>query len=329
MKNKIFCLKSMAFLTVISNATYAGPTVYIPLGSGNQVIAVDAATDKITASYSDVVNPHGLVATPDGEYLIAGSLQEDPLKQDQPKDTPNSKLFFIHPDHGHVMSTIPVTGWSHHQAITPDGKYVLSTHGARGGVSVVDLEENKQIKIIETGLVPNFTLITKDGKTAYVSNTGDNSISEVDLSTWKVKRKLESGPAPEHMAFSNDEGAIYVTNPRKGEIAVISVSSGKLIKSYAIGKAVHGLDIGDDGKTIFVSSKQDDKLVAVDTETGKSRELALSPSPYHLNTISGTGKVYVSSRKKPVIWVVDQKTMQKIGEIVLPAGEGHQMAVVN
>ncbi len=329
MKNKISCLKTVAFLIVVSNATYASPTVYIPLGSGNQVIAVDAATDKITASYSNVVNAHGLVATPDGEYLIAGSLQEDPLKQDQPKDTPNSKLFLIHPDHGHVMSTIPVTGWSHHQAITPDGKYVLSTHGARGGVSVVDVEENKQIKIIDTGLVPNFTLITNDGKTAYVSNTGDNSISEVDLTNWKVKRKLKSGPAPEHMAFSEDEGTIYVTNPRKGEIAVISVSSGKLIKSYAIGKAVHGLDIGDDGKTIFVSSKQDDKLVAVDTETGKSRELALSPSPYHLNTISGTGKVYVSSRKKPVIWVVDQKTMQKIGEIVLPAGEGHQMAVVN
>ena len=329
MKNKIFCLKMLAFLTVISNATYASPTVYIPLGSGNQVIAVDAATDKITASYSDVANAHGLVATPDGEYLIAGSLQEEPVKQGQPKDAPNSKLFLIHPDHGHVMSTIPVTGWSHHQAITPDGKYVLSTHGARGGISVVDIEENKQIKFIETGLVPNFTLITGDGKSAYVSNTGDNSISEVDLTNWKVKRKLESGPAPEHMVFSRDEKTIYVTNPRKGEVAVISVSSGKLIKSYPIGKAVHGLDIGDDGKTLFVSSKQDDKLVAVDTETGKSRVLALSPSPYHLNTISGTGKVYVSSRKKPVIWVVNQKTMQKIGEIALPAGEGHQMAVVN
>ena len=177
------------------------------------MIAVDAATDRITAAYSDVVNAHGPVATPDGEYLIAGSLQGESLKQGQPKDTANSQLFLIHPDHGHVMSTIPVTGWSHHQAITPDGIYVLSTHGARGNISVVDVEENK--------------------------------------------------------------------------------------------------------------------LVALETETGKKRELTLSPSPYHLNTITGTGKVYVPSRKKPIIWVVDQKTMQNIGEIVLPTGEGHQMAVVN
>jgi len=328
MKQKIYTLGLVIATFAATNILYASPTVYIPLGSANRVIAVDAATDKITASYSDVINAHGLVATPDGEYLIAGSLTEEPLKKGQPKDAPNSKLFFIHPAHGHVMSTIAVSGWSHHQAITPDGKYVLSTHGMRGNVSVVDVEENKVIKTIRTGKVPNFTLITRDGSKAYVSNTGENSISEVDLKNWKVIRKLESGPAPEHMVFSRDQKTIYVTNPRAGKISEVSVKSGKILISYVIGKAVHGLDMGDDGKTLFVSSKQENKLVAVDTETGKKRELALSPSPYHLNTITGTGKIYVSSRKKPIIWVVDQKTMQKIGEITLPAGEGHQMAIV-
>jgi len=328
MKNKISTLGLVAILFSAANTVNAAPTVYIPLGSANKVIAVDAATDKITATYTDVINAHGLVATPDGEYLIAGSLAEDPVKKGQPKNTPNSKLFFIHPVHGHVMATIPVSGWSHHQAITPDGKYVLSTHGMRGNISVVDVEENKVIKTIETGKVPNYSLITKDGSTAYVSNTGENTLTEIDLKNWKIKRKLESGPAPEHMVFSRDQKRIYVTNPRAGKIAVISVASGKIVKSYPIGKAVHGLDIGDDGKTLFVSSKKEDKLVAVNTETGEKRELALSPAPYHLNTITGTGKVYVSSRKKPVIWVIDQKTMKKIGEIVLPAGEGHQMAIV-
>lgn len=328
MKNKISTLGLVAILISAANTVNAGPTVYIPLGSANKVIAVDAATDKITATYTDVINAHGLVATPDGEYLIAGSLAEDPIKKGQPKESPNSKLFFIHPVHGHVMATIPVSGWSHHQAITPDGKYVLSTHGMRGNISVVDVEENKVIKTIETGKVPNYTLITKDGKTAYVSNTGENTITEVNLKNWKIKRKLESGPAPEHMVFSSNQKIIYVTNPRAGKIAVVSVASGKIIKSYSIGKAVHGLDIGDDGRTLFVSSKKDNKLVAVNTETGEKRELALSPAPYHLNTITGSGKVYVSSRKKPVIWVVDQKTMKKIGEIKLPAGEGHQMAIV-
>ncbi|MCW9025474.1 MAG: YncE family protein [Gammaproteobacteria bacterium] len=320
---------SITFLFVLSQVLYADPTVYIPLGTGNQVIAVDAETDTITASYSNVINAHGLVATPDGEYLIAGSLKEDAVKSEQSNVTTNSNLFIIHPGHGHVMSTIPVSGWSHHQAITPDGKYVLSTHAMRGNVSVLDLEENKITKIINSGKVPNYTLISRDGTKAYVSNTGDNSISEIDIHSWNVTRKLESGPGPEHMSFSKDEQEIFVTNPRAGKVAVVSVATGKLINQYSIGKAVHGLDIGDDGKTLYVSSKKENKLVALDTITGMKRELALSPAPYHLNTIKGTGKVYVSSRKKPIIWVVDQESMKKIGEIILPAGEGHQMVVVD
>jgi len=328
MNRKSLYIGMVALFSSLSNPVIASPTVYIPLGSGNQVIAVDAATDKITASYSGVANPHGLVVTPDGEYLIAGSLKEEPLKKGQAKDTPNSKLFFIHPVHGHVMSTIAVRGWTHHQAITPKGRYVISTHGMRGYISVVDLESNTVVKTIATGPVPNYTLITKDGKRAFVSNTGNNTISEIDTSNWKVTRSLESGPAPEHMTFSADELKIFVTNPRAGKVSVIDIKTGKVTNAYIIGKGVHGLDIGDDEKTIFISSKKGNKLVAIDTTNGARRELKLSPAPYHLNTISGTGKVYVSSRKKSIIWVVDQKSMKVVNTIKLPAGEAHQMAIM-
>ena len=329
MNNKLFFISIISASMALTNTLQASPTVYIPLGSANQIIRVDAATDTITATYTGVDNPHGLVATPDGEYLIAGSLKETALKKDQAKDTPNSKLFFIHPAHGHVMSTIPVSGWSHHQAITSDGKYVLSTHGMRGAISVVDLEDNKVIKTVKTGPVPNYTIITKKNKRAFVSNTGNNSISEIDLQSWKVIRKLEAGPAPEHMVFSKDEKTIFVTNPRAGKVSAVSVKNGKITKTYKIGKAVHGLDIGDDGKTLFVSSKKENKLVAIDTDSGKKRELALSPAPYHLSAIRNTGKVYVSSRKKSIIWVVDQKSLKIVNTIKLPAGEAHQMAIVN
>jgi len=328
MKNKLFFMSMISASMALTATLQASPTVYIPLGSAIQVIKVDAATDKITATYTGVENPHGLVVTPDGEYVIAGSLQETPLKKGQPQDTLNSKLFFIHPVHGHVMSTIPVSGWSHHQAITSDGKYVLSTHGMKGSVSVVDLDGNKVIKNIKTGPVPNYTLITKDNKRAYVSNSGNNSISEIDLTRWKVIRKMESGPAPEHMAFSGDQKTIFVTNPRAGNVSAVSVATGKITKTFKVGKAAHGLDIGDDGKTLFVSSTKENKLFSINTISGKKKELALSPAPYHLNTIHGAGKVYVSSRNKPIIWVVDQKSLKVVNTIKLPAGEAHQMAIV-
>lgn len=303
-------------------------TVYIPLGSGNKVIKVDAENDTITAIYTGVANPHGLVATPDGEYLIAGSIEEEPVKKGQPADTKNSNLFFIHPAHGHVMSTIPVAGWTHHQAITSDGRFVISTHGSRGYISIVDLETNKLAFNIETGIAPNYALVAADDNKVYVTNTGSNNMVEVDLKARRVLRKMQAGSAPEHAVFSSDKKEIFVTNPRQGKISAVSVASGKVIREYKVGRNVHGLDISDDGKILFVSVKQDEKLVAVDIASGKMRSIPLSPQPYHLNTITGTGKVYVSSRSKPQIWVIDQKTLTVTNTINLPDGEGHQMAIV-
>ena len=315
-------------LLLVAAPVVAGPTVYIPLGTANQVIAVDAADGRIVKTYPGVENPHGLVATPDGEYLIAGSLAETPVPTGAPHDTPNSKLFVVHPVHGHVMLTVPVSGFTHHQAITPDGRYVLSTHPTRNNVSVMDIVGNKIVQTVPTGPGPNYTLVTRDSRRAYVSNSGDGTIREIDLKTWKPGRTLKAGPGPEHMAFAADEKTIYVANPRAGTVSVVSVAKGDVVKTFAVGANLHGLDIGDDGRTLFVSSVTDNKLVALDPRSGAQRKLTLAPAPYHLNTIHGTGKVYVSSRKEPKIWIVDQKTLQLVGTIALPAGEGHQMVTV-
>ncbi|MDZ7662983.1 YncE family protein [Thiohalophilus sp.] len=320
----LFVLLSLAW----TSAAGAAPTVYIPLGSANQVIAVDAETHTITARYSNVKNPHGLVATPDGEYLVAGSLSETAPPADAAPDAPTSNLYLIHPAHGHVMQTIPVAGWSHHQAITPDGRYVISTHATRGDVSVLDMTTNQIVHRIPTGPAPNYTLVTRDGQRAYVSNSGDGTITEIALDSWKPLRTLEGGASPEHMVFSVDEQTIYVTNPRVGKVAAVSVDNGKISHTYDIGPDTHGLDIGDDGKTLFVSSKKAETLSAVNIESGTIRSVPLAPAPYHLNTIAGTGTVYVSSRNKPVIWVIDQQSLNVIKTIDLPGGEGHQMAIV-
>lgn len=328
MRITVLRLAMSVWVCTATGTVVAAPTVYVALGSGNQVIAVDAASGRITASYPGVDNPHGLVATPDGEYLVAGSMLETPLPADSPPGALNSKLFLVHPGHGHVMLTIPVSGWTHHQAITPDGRYVISTHPTRGGVSVADLQSNQVIKSIETGPAPNYTAITRDGKRAYVSNSGNGTVSQIDLGTWRVTHTLDGGPAPEHVVLSDDEKTLYALNPRVGTVSAVSVESGKVVGTHKIGANLHGLDIGDDGQTLFVSSVTDNKLVALDPLSGAQRSLALSPAPYHLNTIRGTGKVYVSSRSDPVIWVVDQKSLKLIGTIKLPAGEGHQMAVM-
>lgn len=302
----------------------ADPLVYVAAGSANRILVIDAAIDTVVNEYDGVENPHAVVATPDGEYVISGSLKEEPDEEKIPRST----LYLVHPNHGHVMSTLPARGMIHHQAITPDGKYVISTHPTQSGISYADMLGDGSVKSVKTGPGANYTLVSNDGKRAYVSNTGNGTISEIDLSTWRVARKLEAGPGPEHMAFSKDGKTIFVANARAGEVSAVDIAKGVVIRRYPIGKKVHGLDISDDGSTLFVTSKGENKLVLLNPATDVRKVVSLSPSPYHLQTIPGTGKVYVSSSKEPKIWVIGQASGKLMGEIAIK-GEGHQMATVH
>ena len=68
------------------------------------------------------------------------------------------------------------------------------------------------------------------------------------------------------------------------------------------------------------------RLIAIDLRTGEITALELSPAPYHVTTIRGTGAIYVSSRAEPRIWVVDQNTLERRNEFAI-SGIGHQMAL--
>ena len=309
----------------ISSAALAEQVIYVAAGSANKVLAIDLDTNTVIKEYGGIANPHALVATPDGEYVIAGSLNEKkpPVGSDK---APESTIYIIHPVHGHVMSTMPAEGMIHHQAITPNARYVISTHPTRGGISYADLEGDGGVKTLKTGPGPNYTVITKDGAMAYVSNSGNNSISEIDLKTWTVKRNLKGGGSPEHLVLSKDEKSLLAINARAGKVSVVDITSGEVGKGWQIGENAHGLGLSEDGNTLFATSKKSGVLVSIDLATDTRREMALSPSPYHLEAIAGTGKVYVSSSTSPKIWVVDPEAWKVVSEITIE-GEGHQMAL--
>ncbi|GMR05443.1 MAG: hypothetical protein BMS9Abin25_0018 [Gammaproteobacteria bacterium] len=453
-KFKFVLLGGAAMLAPL--ASLASPTVYIPLGTANEIMIVDAATDKEIGKIRGFKNIHGLSLTPNGEYLVAGSNDElfvgrpkmaghgkmsgsigkqksapagmaghggapaagygkAPPKTDMPKSAPavmakpagvsaadhakhhpqpsgaaktqdHSAMMGGKPkamaepatkDHGgadkHGQSTmakpkgmsdadhkkhhapaaggllpavgisgvalvriadnkleslIKVRGMAHHTFVTPDGKYAVSTHTTNGTISLIDLATKKIFRNIYTGPQPNYVAMTQDGEQMYVSNAGNNTLSIIDTKNWIVSRNILVGKGPEHIVMSPDEKFIYTNNGRDGTISRVSLEKLKVVKTYTIGNNPHGIDISADGETLYASAKKDNKLVALDVKTGKMRTLKLAPAPYHVKVIGNTGKIYVSSRKKPFIWVVDAKQLKVIGKIKV-RDVAHQMVVVN
>lgn len=331
-----------------------GTEVYVPLGSANAIAIVDADKDQVVAEIPEINSSHGLAVSWDGRFLVAGSQSERPKgtvpgKPDDiseedhaahhgaagkvavplnEKGESSGMVYLVDAEKRRVLRIIDVPGAVHHTLVTPDGRYAVVTHPGRGSVSVVDIHGHNVLTELPTGPSPNYVVSKRDGTRIYVSNAGNETVSEIDTDTWTVLRNLPAGKTPEHLVLSPDERYLYAANPGGGSVSRIDLESAEITQRYAVGGAAHGVDLSDDGRFLFASSKADDKLVAYDLASGELRTVPLSPAPYHITAIRGTGKLYVSSRKAPKIWVLDQQTLRLRGEVPI-RGEGHAMAVTN
>lgn len=333
-----------------ADAAIAAPEVYIPLGAANKVQVVDTATQRPTAVIEDVTNAHGLAITPDQRYLVAGSFTEVSANGEPAPPRPATVSRAEHEKH-HASSTpsavasenksyvsiidaaslrvvrrVAVRAAVHHVAVSPDGRFAVTTHPGADGISVIDLEAFTVTDSVETGRTPNYAAFTSDARDLYVSNAGDDTVSEVDVDSWTVSRRIATGGSPEHVVLSPDDRTLYINNVADGTVSAIPLAGNSTPQTYRVGGAPHGIDLSDDGATLFASSQSDSKLVAIDLASGQVRNIALSPAPYHVTTVPGNGTVLVSSRAEKRIWVLDQSTLAVRGEITID-GIGHQMAV--
>ncbi|MDX8412190.1 MAG: beta-propeller fold lactonase family protein [Mariprofundaceae bacterium] len=348
----IIKLLQLLVLMTVSVSASADTMVYMPLGTGNAVIQIDGDRDRLIGTIPGVVNSHGLDATRDGVYLVAGSLTESFAGGPPAKPTGMSEeehrghhgmpaedraqkgkvagggiLYLINAREQRIVRQIEVPGVVHHVLITADGRFAVSTHPSLGAVSIVDLGKSKMIKTLFTGPAANFIVGSSDHRLLYVSNSGDNSIREVDIETWSVRRRLPAGQAPGHLTLSADGSTLYAVNAESGTVSAIDLKRGDVSHAYPVGADAHGMALSDDGRFLYVSSKKENKLTAIELASATIRSIPLSPAPYHVAAIPGTGKLYVSSRQAPKIWVIDAVTLKILREIQLSNGVAHQMVI--
>ena len=338
-------------VSVAASGAQAG-SAYIPEGSAGDVLVIDTATDAIVGRIAGLPDVHGLGGAAGVRYLVAGSFAETAAGEMPTVATPAgvtedehashhgadaraassaggavSILTIINAADGSPIRRLEVPGGVHHVAVSPDGKYAVATHPNADGISVVDLMDLTVRGLVRTGPMPNYAAFSPDGAKVYVSNSGNGTVSEIDSSRWFVQRNLLAGDKPEHLVLAPDGRMLYVANVEAGTVSALAIEQGQIANSFSVGGELHGLDISDDGETLFVSGKGENKLTAIDLKSGSMRSAPLGPDPYHLAVIRGMGKLYVSSREEPKVWVVDEASLTPRGTIAI-SGEGHQMVVL-
>lgn len=323
--------------------------IYIPEGSADTIRVVSSETGDQIARITGVDAVHGLAGSSNSPYLIAGSYVEvdrndmagmakptaigqdeheahhaKPKEKFGPADAGISLLSVIDAKTGALVRKIEVPGAVHHVAISPDGRFAVSTHPNGDGISVVDLGSFELVAWIPTGAMPNYAVFGTAPGIAYVSNAGNGTISEVDLTRAIVRRNMVAGETPEHMVLDATAERLYVADSDAGRVVEMSLAAGRETRVFDIGGEIHGLDLSDDRGRLYVAGKGTDRLISVNLASGDIDARPLAPAPYHLTTVPGTGLVYVSSRDEPKVWVVDADTLTATKEISIE-GEGHQM----
>jgi YVTN family beta-propeller protein len=334
-----------------STVQAAADRVFVPLGSENAIVVIDAATDAVVGRIEGLPAAHGLAATPGGQFLVVGSyevrspnggLPDKPAgvsvdehaahhTEQAPSSTwadTVSTVSLVSTATWEVVRRIDVQGAVHHVAVSPDGAMAIVTHPDQGTISAIDLEGYELLGTVPTGPLPNYAVFGRDSRIIHVSNAGNGTVSEVDTTHWFSRRNISVGNSPEHVVLSPDGATLYVNNVNDGTVSVLDLDRGEAVKTIPVGEVPHGIDLSDDGRTLFVAVMGEDKLTAIDLATGTYRSTRLSPAPYHLTAIRGRGKLYVSSADEPKIWIVSEKDLAVVGEIPI-GGKGHQMAVLH
>lgn len=238
------------------------------VGKSISIINTESNTVEKTIALEESLRPHGIVAFPKTNKV--GIVTNE-----------GNDLVVVDLETGNVEKKIATQQIvSHLIVLHPNKSIAYVTNINSGSISVIDLIENKVIKIIPCSKGTEGIVITPDGAEIWVTNTIENSISIINTDTYKITATLLTGKEPLRLKFSIDGKHCLVTNSNEGSISVYDRYLKKQLKEIHIpGKRglierifYHtprpiGILMHPNGLFAFVTNSNANKVEVIDMQT--------------------------------------------------------------
>lgn len=150
--------------------------------------------------------------------------------------------------------------------VVDDKNIYVTTFGQKGMLRILNIENGKEVAVIETGSGACSPIINNELGKVYVCNQFQNTVTEVDLVTHKVSRSVNVLREPRSAVFSKDNKYLYVTNFLPAQradvehvsacVSVIELNGFTKVKDIHLANgsnALRGICISPDGKYVYVS----------------------------------------------------------------------------
>jgi YVTN family beta-propeller protein len=266
--------------------------VYVTNETSGDLTIIDAATATALQTIPLGKRPRGLSASPDRRLLYV------------------------------ALSGSPVAGPGVDESKLPP------PDRSADGIGVVDVEQRKLVRVLESGTDPEQVAVSLDGKHLYVANEDAALLSVVDATSGKVLHTFKVGEEPEGVSVHPRNGHVYVTSEDAGAVHVIDPAGQKELAAIKVGPRPRSIAFLPDGSKAYVTNENGASLSVIDTTALKvARTIALGDGMRPMGAVASPDGafVYVSTGRSRMVQTIDARKDAVTGAVevgVRPWGIG-------
>ena len=300
---------------------------------------------RIGLNPTELLGPHGLAVSPDGNYYYVTTAH----------GTPFGALWKYTTDRDSLVGKVQLGAFPATVQVSPDGAYVYAVNfnlygdPVRSSVSIVYSDQMVEVTRVPTCVMPHGSRLNVQGTKHYSACMMNDELVEIDTRQFAVARhfRLTNGKeegltgaplagvqmaghemsahditcSPTWAQPSADGAKVFVACNKSNEIVEIDVASWKMTRRIPAGDGVYNLAATHDGKLLLGTNKRGQSVSVIDIASGK--ELARIPTTrkvasgitvssddrYAFASIEGVGS------QPGTVDIIDLTTLQKVASV--------------
>jgi YVTN family beta-propeller protein len=207
----------------------------------------------------------------------------------------SSFVYRINTDSLNIERVVQVGAVPKFVATTANNRYVLVSNWCSWDVSVIDAQQNREVRRIQVGPYPRGIAIDLNSEKAYVAVMGSYDVAEVNLNTFEIDWLRNVGHSPRHLNLDPNGKYLYATLNGEGQVAKIDLDTGTVLAKVATGNAPRSMAISGNGRFLYVVNYDSDTVSKVRTEDMQVvQEVKVDPAPIGITYDSKTNQVWVA-----------------------------------
>ena len=276
-----------------TDLSLSGEVLYVENANSNSISVIDLATNTVIRNISVGSSPHDLkisqsqetlysTDTDSGTISIINTTTNTLIQQVLTDATVHGIAIFndtlyvgdvyggkvLVINDGVIKGEIKVGSGPEYMEVSPNGKF-LYVANLWSPISVVDLEQKKVIKEIDSGKTPHGLSFTNDGSRLFIVNMKSNTLSIIDAEKHEIIKTIIVGERPEYVALTPDESLAYVTNLGSDTISIIDTRSFEVVNEIQVGDGPHGIAFSSDGDFVYVSNMNGNDVSVIATASNE------------------------------------------------------------